>query len=211
MRDSFAAASVAASAALAATPAAAQTPVRESATHVLFGAGTDFTGGAPAHGVFPLAIHAGIERRVGVSRFGLRLEWEHWRDVRRFDGTLDGQVVPYVARTRTVYGASLLGTYQLVPSGGRFRPYLLGGAGLQQLSLRNETDWVAGPSNTGRKIVYAPPERRNGAALTLGAGTTVRLGASTLFLESRYTYLPTGRGAVPVRRALTPLTIGIKF
>jgi opacity protein-like surface antigen len=156
------------------------------------------------------ALQLGYERRLGDSRFGLRLEGSRWSRTTRFDALVDG-TLQSAFRARRIEAVSLLGTYRF-GSAGRVRPYALAGVGLQQSSVRTETDWVVQPIGIpgglgGRKVVLSPPRRVNAAAYTGGLGLDVPLGRASLFLEGRATATPGGAG----QAVLTPLTVGFRF
>jgi opacity protein-like surface antigen len=187
---------------------------RPPAGRFVVGAGVDPLSTERGPSTPGFAFTAGYERRLGDSPASLRVEWNHWSRGVRYDGIVDGQPVPSIARIRTIYGANLLGLWQFAPT-SRVRPYALAGLGVQQISLRNETDWVPGErENTGSKIVTQRPIRVNSVAYTAGFGLDVPVGRFSLFGEGRATVLPAGMlrdGRGRVQGIVTPLTLGVRF
>ena len=159
------------------------------------------------------AFQLGYERRLGDSRFGLRLEGSRWSRTTRFDALVDG-TRESAFRARRVEAVSLLGTYRF-GAVGRVRPYALAGVGLQHSSVRTETDWVMQPLSVpgglgGRKVVLSPPRRVTAAAYTGGLGLDVPVGRLSLFLEGRATVTPGGADRAG-QSVVTPLTVGFRF
>jgi hypothetical protein len=212
-------------AALAEGAAAQSAPPRaggtqEPAGRFVIGGGADLLATERGPVTPGLALQAGYERRLGASPFGLRVEGTLWQRGTRYDGAVVGPTGPQpvgpVARIRTISGANLLATYR-VGVMGAVRPYLLGGVGVYQSSLRNETDWTREGADGGAgrsKITVLPPVRINGAALTGGLGFDVPMGRRAFFVEARATVHPASEAARargPIQGITTPLTAGFKF
>ena len=161
---------------------------------------TEGTGYRPA-----LTLHAGYERRIGESRFGVRVEGDYWRQMTRYSAVVDGLPLADVARTRTISGISALATYRFAQA-GRVQPYALAGIGAKELSLRNETEW-----SDRSRVVTATPQRQWSPALAAGFGTFVRLGRASLFAEARATLLTRGAGDHDIQGVQYPLTLGVRF
>jgi hypothetical protein len=196
---------------------AAPPPPPAPAGRFLLGGGADLLATERGPATPGLALHAGYERRLGASAFGLRVEGTFWQRGTRYDGAVygpDGPVpVGSVARVRTVAGLNLLGTYRfgVLPVGG-LRPYALAGVGVQRVSQREATDWTsAGGTLGGRSsVVVRPTLRATSAAFTGGFGVDAPLGPRTMFVETRATMMP--GGAATLGQGITvPVTVGFRF
>ena len=109
----------------------------------MLSAGVDPLSGAGDRNRPGPAFQAGYERRLGASRFGLRVEGSYWRQTDRTTGPVPaGQRLEALTRTRSIGRGSLLGTYQLRDQSARVRPNLLAGAGVHLLTVRNELEAV---------------------------------------------------------------------
>jgi len=92
--------------------------------------------------------------------------------------------------------------------GKAFRPYVLGGAGLTFMHVRQRLDGACATTNT---CTFVDPwlETRSGNFVTLGymggAGAAFRIGKTDLFAE--YTRYSTTRAS----SGLSPLSIGLRF
>lgn len=197
--------------ALRAQPAPTAAAPRSAPSRWLVGAGVDaviLDGGRHLPGG---TVHASYERRLGASRVILRVAGDYWRQ------TDESELAAYRVTDRAV-GGSVLASVALRQS-GRFRPYLLGGAGVYHLSQR-----VTG-ARTGRGGVGVPDpvnlrevQSRFSPSLTGGTGVDAHLaGRASVFIEARGVLLPnSGRrtvqlGTHPIRGLLLPLTVGLRL
>lgn len=197
----------------AARPLRAQPPASHDRPGFVFAAvGVDPT---PRYAPGPaLTGVGGYEYRFGRSRVGVRVEGDYWRAIRRYDApdpaTANGRTPARQITTVSGGGGAL--TFQL-PAVGRLRPYVLGGVGYQQLSLRNESDPVGENGGASRTIVFEGWERRNSMTYSAGLGAAARAGFLAMFAEVRVIALPNGgaRGGRPIQSTMVPLTIGVRF
>jgi hypothetical protein len=183
----------------------------------MLSAGVDPLSGAGDYNRPGPAFQAGYERRLGASRFGLRVEGSYWRQTDRTTGGVPaGQRAEVLVRTRSIGGGSLLGTYQLREQTARVRPYLLGGVGVQYLTQDHALEW-ADPQAAGGLPVRTGPDggraRRFSPSFSGGAGLAWRLGRASVFAEARATFLPRGimAGQPSVQGVTFPLTLGLRF
>lgn len=163
-----------------------------------------------------LALQGGYERRLGASRFGVRVEGTYWRRSASLDGYTSGEdyangvVSRRLNRTVSIGGVNVLGTYQFAPA-ARVRPYALAGIGYQRLSERRS--YSALHDGVAASLLTPLSAGANSVAYTGGLGFDVPLGRAALFVEGRLTRLPGGepRPFDGIQSRTTPLTFGIKF
>jgi len=100
------------------------------------------------------------------------------------------------------YGVGLFSTYSLLP-GGALQPYLIGGAGLERLSVTRTLQRLEG--TTARSVSLV---EQTSASVAAGGGLISRLGRVSVFAESRVTYFP---GDYRLKRFTMPVLLGLRF
>ena len=96
----------------------------------------------------------------------------------------------------------LFSTYSLLP-GGALQPYLIGGAGLERLSVTRTLQRLEG--TTARSVSLV---EQTSASVAAGGGLISRLGRVSVFAESRVTYFP---GDYRLKRFTMPVLLGLRF
>ncbi len=159
----------------------------------LLAAGTDAVGFRDGSVTDPgLSLQFGYERPFSGSRIGLRLAGSFHRNNRDH---LDRE-----SRLRS-YGAGVFSTFAL-SSTKAFRPYLIGGVGVERTSLTRILQRLEGDA----RVVSLTEE--TSASFSGGAGLLTRLGGASLFAEARPSYL---RGGSSTKQMSVPITLGLRF
>lgn len=174
-------------------------------------------------------MHFGAERRVGISRFAVRLAGDY---VSRDAASPDS-----LRRSTEMASAGLFATFD-ASTITRVQPYLLAGAAIQRRwSSALMYTLAAGPTILPIACPAASPDSPcdgavtqvavttvpsapliqetnrtwTGAALVAGAGTTFRFRHTILFVEGRAAFSPTAPRASRSYLWSLPLTLGVRF
>jgi hypothetical protein len=179
-------------------PALLAQRVSDTKLRVLVGAGLDADLRERSEFLPAPSFQVGVERALPASRLSYRAAGDYYtRSFPTSTGVL--------GRTH-IFGVGLFGKYALTTN--RIQPYAVGGLGVQHLIARNHrTIHPSGGGPTETDTSWTA--RRTSPALSGGMGVQSAVGSVSLFLESRYTFLP--NGGAHIRRFVAPITLGARF